>query len=354
MALTGPRQGTFKIPFTNKYLPDFNFGETVSGGKVGTYSKTEPLAAYQPPTRNQSYDTGYSSGGGGGSVQGASTSIFDNSVSKVQGFTNDRENDIEQENKIDKEGINRYYNDVNSAYEEQIPFFESSRQRGLSTLTGALEGARGEVSRLSDQARGTFENSVAEASDTAKSVQRKNRNVLRALGILGSSAAGELLSAPYNEFDKQRAGLREQLNYRTQELDNFLIEKTNEHANMVKDLEDRYAQLVGQIKSDIRFNEGERARALKGADAAARNRIAEIRNSLLNYEMQVEGERRNIASAVQQMGDFDYNTLAPNLKGITASTPQITAEQNRRQIAVQDPEKEKETALLSALAGRVV
>lgn len=212
------------------------------------------------------------------------------------------------QNNIDKEGINNQYDEVNDAYRGQLGQLDTSLNRSVGLLKDALSGVQNEVGRSKQTAQQGFEDSVGQASDTAQSVQRKNRNVLRALGILGSTAAGEMLSAPMNEFDKQRATLQQALNTRVAQLDDFLNQKTNEHANQISELTDKYASMKDQIMSDIRYNEKERKNALKGLDAALRSRVSDIRNMQMQYENEVSMRKADLISQWGNVSPYENPT----------------------------------------------
>lgn len=185
---------------------------------------------------------------------------------------------------------------------------EGTYQRGRSGLLSALEGAQRSVAQGKESSQNLLDTGIAEAASTAEATQRKNRNVLRSLGILGSSAAAELLSRPMNEFDKQRATLVQGHQARVKQLDDFLIEKTNEHASMLKDLEAQYAQLIEGINRDLRFNQKDKANAVKTANAALSQRIAEIKNAQLNWEMQVGASKQALGNQLLELDQYQAPT----------------------------------------------
>lgn len=289
-------------------LPELGISELFGGnqGSVGGVNASNPsaykaaqTAAYQPKVNtsstlglattnlpSKSTYSGYLSGG-------QPSQVFDKQVDNAK-----------EEDSIDREGINNMYDEVNNAYNSQLPEVDRSLSRSVGLLQSALEGVQNEAGRSKVTAQQGFDNSVQEASDTASSVQRKNRNVLRALGILGSSAAGELLSAPMNEFDKQRATLQQSLNTRVAQLDDFLNQKTNEHANQIAELTDKYTSLKNNILSDIRYNEKERKNALKGAKAALTSRVTDIRNMQMQYETEVANQKATLGSQWGALSDY--------------------------------------------------
>lgn len=245
-------------------------------------------------------------------------------------------------NEIDKESINNQFNNVNEAYQSQLPEVDKSLTRSVGLLKDALTGVQSQVGQSKVTAQQGFDDSVQQASDTAQSVQRKNRNVLRALGILGSSAAGEMLSAPMNEFDKQRASLSQALNTRVAQLDDFLNQKTNEHANQIAELTDKYTSLKQNILTDIRHNESERKNALKAADYAYRNRVNDIRNMQMQYESEVAMQKQNLAT--QWNGISQYTNPTADTNAINNATVNAgMGGNNSQQADIYNPYKKQQS-----------
>lgn len=206
--------------------------------------------------------------------------------------------------------------------EAQRGYAEQQKARSLSNLGAALEGVKGTVKSSKEEAQSRYDKDVKTAADTAQGVERKNRNVLRALGILGSSAAGEILSKPWTQFDQQKADLREGVRMRFQQLDDFMVQKSQEHANMVADLEDKYSSLVNGINRDLSFNAEERLAARQAANNAYRQRLAEIKAAQLNWEMAVQENKQNLMAQASTMGADTSLLRNLNTEGILGSTIQ--------------------------------
>lgn len=226
-------------------------------------------------------------------------------VSSGKNIFGEMENVSKQQADAELRSLNDQYDYAKEGLLSQQKGLEGTYSRGRSGLLSALEGAQRSVAQGKESSQSMLDTGIQEASSTAESVQRKNRNVLRSLGILGSSAAGELLSQPMNEFDKQRAQLVQSHQTRVKQLDDFLIEKTNEHANMLKDLESQYAQLLDGIQRDLRFNQRDKANAVKTANAALSQRIAEIKNAQLNWEMQVGATKQQLSNDLLEMEQYE-------------------------------------------------
>jgi len=180
-------------------------------------------------------------------------------------------------------------------------------QRDLATksLDDQLGGVRSTIGNQKTLAQQNTESQIGRAGDTAHNVQKQNRNVLRALGILNSSAAGELLSKPMNQFDQQRGDLNLQLQNRNAELDNFLNERITEHQNAYQGVIQQFNDLTGKIQTDLRFNDRQRLDAIRGANAALKSRITEIQSSAQQFQQQVNLQRQQISNGMNSMQEFN-------------------------------------------------
>lgn len=224
--------------------------------------------------------------------------------------------------------LNSEYDYNRSNLEGQLGSLGTQRDQSLASLNTELEGVKKQVGSSKSETQRLTESNIADARGTAQDVQRQNRNTLRALGILGSSAAGDILSRPLGEFDKQRAKLVEASTARLSQLDDFMNQKVSEHSNAVAQIQSQYADLVGKIQNDLRFNDRQRADAVKSANAALQQRIAEIKQSLFNYQTQVDTMKTTTAtglaklSGYQQPGVDTSALLSTIFSGSKATAPQ--------------------------------
>jgi exonuclease VII large subunit len=228
----------------------------------------------------------------------------------------------------------------------QRGYAEQQKGRSLSNLESALEAVKGTVGRSREEAQAGYDSDIRSASDSAKDVERKNRNTLRALGILGSSAAGELLSKPWNQFDQQKAQLREGVRRRFTQLDDFMVQKTQEHANMVAELEGNFSNLVEQIDRDLSFNAEERLAAKKQANSAYKQRLTEIKGAQLQWEQAVATNKQNLINEATSMGQNTDLLSKLDTSGISGSlfTPKQTG--SPESVGIYGEEEDDETALL--------
>ena len=180
---------------------------------------------------------------------------------------------------------------------------------------------------------------INQAGSTARNVQGQNRNVLRALGILNSSAAGQILAKPLNQFDEQRAQLGQFLVQKTTELDDFVNQKVAEATQVKNSIVQNYNDLVNKIQTDLRFNDRQRNDALQAANAALSQRMAEISQAVMNYQNQAQLQKQQFAASLAGAMNYQnpqYNQQAFQALGLVNPT------QTRQTAAIyEDPNKRK-------------
>lgn len=270
------------------------------------------------------------------------TSAFDAASSSAQ-----------QQNDALLSRLNSEYDYNAGQLQSQLGSLDQQKGLSLEQLNNEFSNVKNQVTTAKTNAQTNTEKQIAEAGATAQSIQGQNRNVLRALGILNSTAAGDLLSKPMNEFGKQRAALNEAFMARINELDNFMNERTSEHSLAVRQLEQQYTELVGKIQQDLRFNDRQRADAVQSANAALSQRLAEVQSSLLNYKNQVDIQKQTFAQQLQSMNNYtnpmaDLTALSKTAYTAPTSSSQTTS-------IYQDPKKRStSTSLLSDLGYNTV
>jgi len=211
-----------------------------------------------------------------------------------------------------------------SGYEKQEA--KAKEQAGLSTM----------------EAEEATTTAKREALGTAQDVQRKNRNVLRALGILSSSAAGEMLAKPFNELAKVSGDLGVQLTKRKGEIDRWLNERQSEIADAVTKIDTQYQNLIGQINRDIRYSGEQRASAVEAASNALNQTLSDIRTQAL---AQQEAANQYTSQMLQQMAQIQlYQNPQANVSGILSAAinavnpgysgySQVLTEQEKRKLS---------------------
>lgn len=153
------------------------------------------------------------------------------------------------------------------ALENQYNLYNDQIAQQEQTLNNQLTNARTDLGNQTDQA-------VQQTYEDANNTQRANRNVLRALGILGSSAAGEMLSKPLQQADKAASQLRTQY--------------TSQMAN----LQSQYADLLGKIKADQRFQGQAKIDAIKQLQDAAKQTALGIQQSAIQYAQALQQQKQ--------------------------------------------------------------
>lgn len=243
--------------------------------------------------------------------------------------------------------LNTEYDRNKESLNSQLGTLGTEKNNAMSALDLELQGVQNQVGTSRTNSMSNRDKAIDQAGDVARSTQSQNRNVLRSLGILNSTAGAELLSKPQGEFSKQRAGFVESFNQRSNELDNFLNEQVAQHAQGVKQIESQYADLVGKIQSDLRFNDRQRADAIKQANAALQSRMAEIQGSMMQFKQQVDLQKQQFAQGLAQQLAYQDPTFARStFDSLLLSNP----ENQRQQIGItQSPEElRKKQGLLSA------
>lgn len=300
---------------------------------------------YKPATQQ---NTGGSVGGGDSQLQ---------SLLKIANPDPYQQSLIQQltsaQNSAANSGYDAELSSANSAYDyarenlsSQIPQLEGQRDRAISDLDLGLSGVRTQTESAKMNAQTNNDKQIRQAGSIAKSTTQQNRNVLRSLGIINSSAAGELLSKPNNEFASQRAELGVQLNQRIGELDQFLTQKVAEAKNAKEGIIAQFTDLYGKIQSDLRFNERQRTDAVKAATASLQERLAQIQSSVFNYQTQVESQKQQFAQGLAQVAAYNNPSIAKDY----LSSMNLTNPTNQAQTAaIYNPVDPKKKQGLSAV-----
>lgn len=183
----------------------------------------------------------------------------------------------------------------------QLSSLDRQKADSLSALDTDLKGISTEVGTQKQRSEQATSDAIGQAGSIARTTQAKNRNVLRALGILNSSAAATELTKPINEFDQERARLVRGNLQRIEDLDKFYLQKVDEGKQAAREIETQYTDLVGRIQNDLRFNDRQRTQAVRDATAALQARKAEIGTQLANYQTQVGQLKSTFAAQLAQM-----------------------------------------------------
>ena len=253
----------------------------------------------------------------------------------------DASNAAQSQNDALLSSLNTQFDQTSAQLNNQLGYLGTQKDNSLNELNTAFSGVENQAKNQKTASQTNTDNAISQAGSVAQSTQLQNRNILRALGILNSSAGGDLLSKPINEFDKQRASLVAAHLQRINELDDALNQAASQHANAVKSLEDNYSNLVGQIQTDLRFNDRQRADAIKSANAALQQRLSDIQTSLFNYKTQVDAAKANSANTISSIAN--YTSPTADLSAFQAIDPGAAKASGNAQIY--DPNYQKKNQI---------
>lgn len=273
-------QGTTLMPRT---LSSYN---TQVGGRATTQAHLDPTKGGTIPMDQVlgAKDNTLSGGGGGGGNP---------NYDEVKGA-------LEGENDAYLSGLRGTFDHQAEQLKSQLGFADQNKRNALDTLSGQEVDLRNRTAQEETRSKGAVEDAIGEAGATAKNVQRENRNILRALGILSSSAGAEMLGKPLNEFDKERARLGRMGMERVTQLRDYMESGLREIGNARNQIETQYGQLVSQIQGDLRFNEFQRAQAIMDANAALKSKMAELKVATAQITQQVSSAQNQVMEAIQK------------------------------------------------------
>jgi hypothetical protein len=342
-------------------LPEWGISERLAGGNPTTFT------GYTPQSQQAGLDTWrqYHFNQGTGSQVGSQNASYTNNTGGqvlgtstsglLSGGNQGGSNPFQDTSNAERGSNNALLSSLNTQYDRlaeeirsQLPYLENQYTNARGRLGDELTAVKNKVGQSRMETEETRDSNIAQAGDTARQTQLRNRNMLRGLGILNSSAAGDILARPMEQFDSERANQVTLATKRLNELDTFLAEKTAEHSRMVGELENNYLKLVGDIQRDLRFNERERADAIQAANSALESRLSEIRMAQMNYENQVNAMKQNFALGLAEMSG--YQLPQAQMQGILASVfnPQQQGYTSGN-AQVLDERRKYESGLLSAL-----
>lgn len=212
------------------------------------------------------------------------------------------------------------YDKQRALLQNQLGFAQQQRQNALDTYGNQYNDVVSQIANARTNAERDTEVGRQNVFDIAQNTQRSNRNVLRSLGILSSSAAGEMLNKPYTEASKQVGSMENQLIQRKKELDDLKIQKDEEFATNVKDLETNYSKMIADIQADIRYTEADKIAAVNQLTAAAQTRYAELQQAQLNWNNQLAAQQQQFALDIARMNAYSGNSITPEMSGILQSS----------------------------------
>lgn len=236
---------------------------------------------------------------------------------------------------------NSELDNLNSLYDynaeqarNQLSSLGTQYQQGVNEANTGFENIKGQIGKTKKQNLSEIDRQIQSAGSTAQQTQMKNRNILRALGILNSSYAGESLQRPMEQFAQQRNDLMTAAQTRSQELDDLLTQKTAEHQNMLAGLRSNYDNLVNQVNTDLRFNDRQRADAIKAVNSALSQSLYNIQQQQQSIAQQVANQKTQLQQALASVNA--YTTPQANLSNITSAleAPGQVGSQSKQQASI--------------------
>lgn len=214
----------------------------------------------------------------------------------------------------DVEQTTNLYNYQDEQLRNQEQELNVDKATNQSILEQALRAVLTTAGNTKENIKGQAEAALEQGGSAARQATTKSRNMLRGLGIMNSSAAGDILSRPGTEFQKVSADVNSQLSKGLKEVDDYIMAKTEENATKVQQLLSQYAAMVDRIKTDLRFNGKEKLSALKQATLARNQTLSEIRADQTNMKLEAQRYSNDLAAS---FGGVDENL--PNIQDPSAS-----------------------------------
>lgn len=238
----------------------------------------------------------------------------------------------------ENQSLNTQFDYTSAQLNNQLGTLANQRDQSLGQVDLGLQDIQNQVGTSKTNLGTNTQTQINQAGSTARNVTGQNRNVLRSLGILNSSAAGQILAKPGNQFDEQRAQLGQFLVQKTTELDQYVNQAVKEAAASKDAIVKNYNDLVNKIQTDLRFNDRQRNDALKQANAALSQRLSEIATSVMNYKQQADAQKQQYATTLGQITNIQqpsYDANAPGFQplvnpGQQTQTPGIFEQPNKK------------------------
>lgn len=186
----------------------------------------------------------------------------------------------------------------------QLGDIGNQKSVAMQGLENAFNQMSGKVSEQKASSQQMADNAIQQAANTAQNTQLANRNVLRALGILNSTYAADKLSAPTQAFDQQRAQILQTHVNNVNQLDSYYRDQLAAHQIAAQNLEGQYADLIGKIQADQRFNDAQKQQGILAAQSAFSQQLSNIASNFANTKAAVDAAKQNLVAQIAsvQMG----------------------------------------------------
>jgi hypothetical protein len=341
--------------YSSNFVGPLNYNDSRLSSSGAVLGSKAPLPASGPDARFSSNPSNYVPGGqvGGASAGGGGggASQFDmlsavggdrnpHQEAEFQKLLSAQQNSAEAMRSAELGRANTLYDYNAEQLRNQLSGLDAQKLNAYGEIDLGLSGVKTQADNSRLSAEKNTNTQIQQAGSIAKTSQQQNRNVLRALGIINSSAAGELLSKPINEFGKQRAGLQEALGQRFKELDSFLDQATKEAQSKKDQILTKFTEVYNNIQTDLRFNDRQKIDAINSVNAAASQHLADIQQTVLNYQNQVSLQKQQFAQGLAQMASYNNPSIAKDY--LSQMTLSNTGAGKTQQAAIVDPLKKKQ------------
>lgn len=330
-------------PYSTFGSPVPNYAST--GGSTGGMSMGPNMSTQTPwtPVPQGGQVLGTNTGGNGGGTLSGGLPQMDTTGGYNQGQA---ENNANNQAQIELQQALAEFDKQAELGQNQIGYLEGQQGQTLSDLETMRGRTATEATTAKADAESSTQSEKGKALNTAQGVQKQNRNILRALGILSSSAAGEMLTKPLTEYGQQAAELGMQLVKRKSQVDDWLMQRNQDFDSQTNQIKSQYANLIGNIQTDLRYNGEQRALAVKAASSALQNKLQEISQTAMQYKQAAQEYNNGILGQIAQIQL--YQNPNADISGILSSMlnpGQQTAQP--QQVGIQQSEEQKKKSLLS-------
>lgn len=197
--------------------------------------------------------------------------------------------------------LNQVYGQQEETLNKQYGQADTDKAQAEKELALQLQNTETDISTQKTKAQESVMTESEKAAEAARSAQRQNRNIMRALGVLGSTYAAEALQNPMNELAKQKATFAKWGMDQVATLDQNL-NKFKSEINLQKDkILSQYATIKQKISDDIRYTQQQKATSLQALKAGAQQNLAQIEGQRISYAQQLDQQKLAMTQQIAQI-----------------------------------------------------
>lgn len=197
--------------------------------------------------------------------------------------------------------LNQVYGQQEETLYKQYEQAGADQAMAERELALQLTNAETATKTQSEKAKESVMTESEKAAEAARSAQRQNRNIMRALGILGSTYAAEALQNPMNELAKQKATFAKWGMDQMATLDQNLTKFKNELSLQKDKILSQYATIKQKIQDDIRYTQQQKATSLAALKAGAQQNLASIQGQMMSYQQQLDQQKLGFTQQIAQI-----------------------------------------------------